>query len=401
MNAQDTGEIRYIRIGRHAGRLPARNGSFMQSPLWARFKARTGWHSYMFSDGDTPDADGRKPGGGEGPGLLVLTRHILAAPLLRRLRFAYVPHGPSTPDHANDAASWLAGLARTVSESIAEFFVFMRFDLDWEKSAHEDLLTRGRAVRLRRGTAVQVPDTVMLDLAQSEEALLAAMKPKWRYNIRLARKKGVDITREGPEALKTFYMLYLETARRDGIAIHPESYYETLFSTADLFKEASLSIWVARHEGSPLAAIITLFIDGHATYLYGASSGEKRNLMPAYALQWAAILAARAEGCHDYDFFGIPPDADPSHPMAGLYQFKTGFGGRIVHRVGSVDVVFHPLLYMLVQSAETLRLFWFKTVKKWLVRNIRARSGEQPGIARRQDPESVPEDSPNTRPSNT
>lgn len=401
MSAQDAGEIRHIRIGWEAGHLPARSGSFMQSPLWAWFKSQTGWHAYMVSDGNNPDGDDLKPGGGKEPSLLVLTRHILSVPLLRRLRFAYVPHGPSAPEHADGAASNLAGLARLARESIAEFLVFMRFDLDWEKAACEDLFSCGGAGRLRRGTAVQVPDTVILDLAQPEEALLAAMKPKWRYNIRLARKKGVEITREGPETLKTFYGLYLETARRDGIAIHPESYYETLFSTAALFKNACLSIWIARHEGSPLAAIITLFMDGHATYLYGASSGEKRNLMPAYALQWAAIQAARAEGCHDYDFFGIPPDANPAHPMAGLYQFKTGFGGRIVHRVGSVDVVFHPLLYTFVQTAETLRLFWFKTAKKWLVRNIRTRSGERSDSTPIQDPESLPEDSPNTRPSNT
>ena len=36
----------------------------------------------------------------------------------------------------------------------------------------------------------------------------------------------------------------------------------------------SISVWVARHEGVPVASIITLFLDRHATYLYGASSNE-------------------------------------------------------------------------------------------------------------------------------
>jgi lipid II:glycine glycyltransferase (peptidoglycan interpeptide bridge formation enzyme) len=398
MSPQAAGRIQRHDIGKDARLILARSGSFMQSALWARFKAETGWHAHMFSGGDAPGSD--SAGQDSGPCLLVLTRHILALPLLRSLRFAYVPHGPAAPENSASAASMLSELALTVREHVGEFLVFLRFDLDWEKHAHQAWLSGQMPDRMRRGTAVQVPDTVILDLGQSEEELLAAMKPKWRYNIRLAGKKGVEISKEGPEALGTFYRLYLETAKRDGIAIHPESYYETLFKTATDFREASLSIWVARHEGSTLAAIITLFMDGHATYLYGASSGEKRNLMPAYALQWEAIRAAKAEGCRDYDFFGIPPDGNPDHPMAGLYQFKTGFGGRILHRAGSVDIVYRPLLYMLVQAAEAARLFWFKTAKKWLVRNIRSVRSEKSDAAQPPDQESLSGDSPNTRPSN-
>jgi lipid II:glycine glycyltransferase (peptidoglycan interpeptide bridge formation enzyme) len=71
-------------------------------------------------------------------------------------------------------------------------------------------------------------------------------------------------------------------------------------------------------------------------YLYGASSNVKRNLMPSYALQWAAMRDLRVEGCLSYDLFGIPPYAEAGHPMFGLYQFKTGFGGRIVHTPGGL-----------------------------------------------------------------
>ena len=65
------------------------------------------------------------------------------------------------------------------------------------------------------------------------------------------------------------------------------------------------SYYVARYEGRALAGIITVFYGGEATYLYGASGDEHRNLMPAYALQWAAIRAARESGCSSYDFYGI------------------------------------------------------------------------------------------------
>jgi lipid II:glycine glycyltransferase (peptidoglycan interpeptide bridge formation enzyme) len=64
---------------------------------------------------------------------------------------------------------------------------------------------------------------------------------------------------------------------------------------------------------------------------------------------------ARANGCTVYDMFGIPPDTNPDHPMAGLYRFKTGFGGKIIHRPGSWDYPCKPLLYALFRCAERLR----------------------------------------------
>ncbi|MGL4987163.1 MAG: lipid II:glycine glycyltransferase FemX, partial [Treponemataceae bacterium] len=105
-----------------------------------------------------------------------------------------------------------------------------------------------------------------------------------------------------------------------------------------------------------------------AVYLYGASSNEKRNLMPAYLLQWVAIKDAKESGCIQYDFYGIPPTDDINHPMHGLYRFKTGFGGRIVHRVGSFDIPF-SIFYLPFRLAESLRSFWFKKIKKIFARH--------------------------------
>lgn len=340
----------------------ARPASFMQSGFWGRFKRLTGWKAYSCVIGGA-----RGDGNGE---ILALVR-----PLMAGFSFAYVPHAPAEswfsaePRDGDDPSAFLRELAAAISAAIGGRLLFLRFDLAWDRdgSAGRTLaaaLERPGA-RLRRGSAVQVPDTVILNLQKPEEELLAAMKPKWRYNIRLAEKKGVEVAREGAEALEHFYALYLETARRDGIAIHPLSYYRQLFD-APRDAATDLSVWVARHEGEPIAAIITLFHEGRATYLYGASSGEKRNLMPAYALQWKAIEAAKAAGCADYDFFGIPPDDSPDHPMAGLYLFKTGFGGDIVHRVGSIDYPVAPLAYSLFRFAEKARLVWFKKIKKML-----------------------------------
>ena len=90
--------------------------------------------------------------------------------------------------------------------------------------------------------------------------------------------------------------------------------------------------------------------------------------MPAYLLQWTAIQDAKRYGCPVYDFYGMPPTDDPSHPMHGLYLFKTGFGGTIVHRPGSFDVPVRPVMYKAYIVAERMRAFIFKKLVKKLHR---------------------------------
>jgi lipid II:glycine glycyltransferase (peptidoglycan interpeptide bridge formation enzyme) len=196
------------------------------------------------------------------------------------------------------------------------------------------------------------------------DEILAAMKPKCRYNIGLAEKRGVVVCDYGNGAscgqgLEVFYRLLKETAQRDGIAVHSVEYYRALFEEAEGQKPqtvpAQLRLYTARHENDDLAAIAAFFRGKQATYLYGASSNVKRNLMAPYALQWKAMQDAKTFGCTVYDLFGIPPDESPGHPMAGLYRFKTGFGGSIVRRPGSWDYPYKPALHAMFKSAENLR----------------------------------------------
>jgi lipid II:glycine glycyltransferase (peptidoglycan interpeptide bridge formation enzyme) len=210
---------------------------------------------------------------------------------------------------------------------------------------------------------VQPPDTVLLDLSPVEEEILRGMKPKWRYNIGLAEKKEILVERQDERGLPAFYALYRETAKRDGIAIHGPEYYTALFASPREKTGVELRLYLAFHEGVPLAGIIVLFRGPAAVYLYGASSNQKRNLMAPYALQWRAMQDARAAGSREYDLYGIPPREDPTHPMAGLYRFKTGFGGRIIHRSGSWDYPYHGVRKNLFTAAEQVRKF-LRSLKK-------------------------------------
>ena len=74
-----------------------------------------------------------------------------------------------------------------------------------------------------------------------------------------------------------------------------------------------------------------------------------------YALQWEAMRMARARRCLTYDLHGIPTAPDPRHRWAGLYRFKTGFGGEVVHRWGCWDRPMNPFTSPLLRRAELLR----------------------------------------------
>jgi lipid II:glycine glycyltransferase (peptidoglycan interpeptide bridge formation enzyme) len=342
--------------------------SFLQSGFWGGFKARFGWEALAFrAVWDNGQNDGvEKP-------LLVLRRRLAPG-----FALAYVPWGPELPginadgifaDGFKAKESAVKELAASLRKMLPKDTVFIRFDIPWYTTEESPL--PGPPPPFIRSSDIQAPDTVLLDLSQSMESVMEQMKPKWRYNARLALKKGVTIQRtDGKEEIDVFYELLKETARRDGIAIHGAEYYRSLFRNAgnddasfgdarigDDYpgKKPDIRLYLAEHEGEAIAGIVTLFRGPKAVYLYGASSGNKRNLMAPYALQVKAMEDAKASGCVEYDLFGIPPNPDPSHPMAGLYQFKTGFGGRIVNRPGCWDYPCYNLLYHVYFFAEKAR----------------------------------------------
>lgn len=193
------------------------------------------------------------------------------------------------------------------------------------------------------------------------DELLAAMKSKTRYNIRLSKKRGVQVRVDSSDdAVTRFVALARETTSRDGFFGHALSYYEALLRS---YRETgSLFVYMAEHEGDDLASIVVLHYNGTATYLYGASSSTKRELMASSFVQWQAICDAYDAGLSWYDFYGTTPLAendgvylseDSDHPYAGITRFKLGFvpsvkAGRVVQLPDSIDIVRRPFAYQLL-----------------------------------------------------
>lgn len=151
---------------------------------------------------------------------------------------------------------------------------------------------------------IQPPRTILIDIRGTEEEILANMKPKTRYNTRLAEKKGVTIRTW--DDIDAFHKMMLVTGGRDGFGIHSLEYYKRAYA---LLQPKGLGkVLVAEYEGKPLAALFVAQNGNRAYYLYGASTNEERNRMPAYLLQWEAMKWAKECGCEEYDLWGVPDE---------------------------------------------------------------------------------------------
>jgi lipid II:glycine glycyltransferase (peptidoglycan interpeptide bridge formation enzyme) len=324
----------------------------LQSWEWGAFKERYGWTARRLAFED----------GGRTVALASILRRRLA-PL--PLAMVYVPKGPVLA-YENDglrAAVWstLEGLARR------ERAVFLKLDPDVPvglglpgttedqpdplgQAVVAELQERGWRYSLDQ---VQFKNTITIDLTRSDDELLAAMKSKTRYNIRLAERKGVRVRAGGPDDLELLYHMYTETAQRDAFLIRPLEYYRDAWGT---FIRAGLACpliaEVAEDDAKPdqrepVAAVILFRLGYKTLYMYGASRAVHRDKMPNHLLQWEAMRWARAQGSTVYDFWGAPDVFDESDRMWGVYRFKEGFGGQIVRHIGAYDYAPWPLLYTL------------------------------------------------------
>src|SRR5207302_9410432 len=170
---------------------------------------------------------------------------------------------------------------------------------------------------------------------QNGAAWLASFRPKHRYNVRLALRRGTGVE-EGADAAE-LHRQPLATARRQGLSAPSLRHYQARLDRLEWCRT-----YVARVEGRALAAIMVARFAGRAYYLFGGSTGERRELMPTYAVQWEAMRAAARAGCRDYDLWGMPPEGDPNHPWQGLRQFKAGFGGAPIDLCGAWDLDLAP-----------------------------------------------------------
>jgi peptidoglycan pentaglycine glycine transferase (the first glycine) len=276
--------------------------------------------------------------GSLGAVMLILVSRV---PVLQQPYF-YAPRGPVVDDPDSPAMTVLLNYVKAEARKRHAFM------LKIEPSVLDGDMRWLRALE-RRGFrknpyAMHVRHEWVLDIRPDEKALLAAMKEKWRYNIRLASRKGITVRRgEGQTDIDTFYRLYETTSERDRFFIHNKAHYE---SVLHLYSEGDRAVLLlAEYQGKAIAGTIVLRLGHWSWYMFGASSNEERERMPNHLLQWAGIQWAKAHGCWYYNFRGIPDILEEGQELWGVYVFKRGFGGYAMRSLETHDLVYQPLIY--------------------------------------------------------
>jgi lipid II:glycine glycyltransferase (peptidoglycan interpeptide bridge formation enzyme) len=336
-------------------RLPGAH--FLQTWDWAQVKSAYGWKPMplVWQDKDEIQA-----------AAMILKRQVISRGFAARLCILYCPKGPLM-DWANESlrAKVLDDLQDLARKQGA---IFLKLDPDvllgtgipGGDGASEDRGGEAVVSELKQrgwvysSDQIQFKNTFLVDLSAPDEEMMARMKQKTRYNVRLAEKKGVSVRVGTKDDLETLYKMYAETSARDGFVIREEKYYRTVWEAFMSSGEPACEPLIAEVDREPVAAIFLFYFAGRAWYVYGMSREAHREKMPNYLLQWEAMRRAKARGSLVYDLWGAPDEFNEGDSLWGVFRFKEGLGGEVVRTLGAWD--FAP------------NRFWYKTYSEIIPR---------------------------------
>lgn len=306
-------------------------GHIMQTDLWAQLKSNWKHETLTATDGH----------GAITGAMSVLIQKLPGLPY----SMLYSPRGPVCDPHDEQTLEKLTESAKALAKKHRAYV--LKIDPDIESS---DTVFCGIMEKLgyklkktgKNFEGIQPKYVFRLNVeGKTEDEVFASFKNKWRYNIRVAIKKGVEVKVGTREDLARFHEIMLETGLRDQFVVRSLEYFERMY---DVFAPEYLRLYCAYHEGKMIAGTIAMYYGDKVWYMYGASSNEARNVMPNYLLQWEMIRWAIEKNCRIYDFRGVSGDIDESNPLYGLYRFKQGFNGTFTEFVGEYELAFKPVL---------------------------------------------------------
>ena len=305
-------------------------GSFLQSMYWSRVKEGWGCEPVVVRD----DSGKIKAG------MMVLIKSV---PFLN-ITYMYAPRGPvcDFTDEAalkelmikvDDLQRRYRGFALKTDPFIEEGY---RVSIEnMRKAGFEYLITKDGY------STIQCRSNYILDLKEKScDDIYDGFHKKHRYNIRVAKRKGVECGFYGVEKLCDFYNLMKETGVRDGFSIRSMEYFERILKELG----AKAKLCMCYYQGKPLSGALIINYGGTMSYLYGASSNEHRDAMANYLMHWTIIKHCKELGCSAYDFMGVPYYYDKEHKNYGVYRFKKGFGGKVVNYAGEFEKVYYPIV---------------------------------------------------------
>ncbi len=295
---------------------------FLQTWQWGEFQARVSGEVFRL--------------GVEDRGKLVAVASLIKKKLPIGKNYLFCPRGPIIASEKTEVQNLL--IAKMAELAKKENCIFVRVE-------PLELLVETK-FQVFKTRDIEPSRTLMLDLSQAEEALLAGMNQKTRYNIKLAQKHEVKIIESDVSRFRDFWQLMCETGERDDFRLHGILYYDEMLN----YNKEFIKLFFAEYQGKPIATSIVSFFGDTVTYIHGASSSQNRQVMAPYLLHWHCIGKAKISGFHYYDFYGIDEKKWP-----GVTRFKKSFGGFAVENPGTFDIIFDPGWYSIYKMIRGAR----------------------------------------------
>jgi peptidoglycan pentaglycine glycine transferase (the first glycine) len=320
-------------------------GHLLQSYAWGELNKYLGGHIYRLGAFDNDRVVGS----------MMLTLSPVAGHRFP-LNWLYSSRGPTLERPDSPALVALITYAQKMLAT-KEHAVALRLEPNVadDDPAMEDWLAAYRALGFQPNPyAVHGRRSWVLDIRPNSEELLANFKMTWRQNVRSAERKGVVIREAESEAdFAAYYDLLKLTSERDAFFIHSADYHKEILK--QFAEQHDAVLYLAEYEGEAIAAKMLIRFGDWCWDMFGATSNNKRNLKPAYLLQFRCFQWAQAKGCHYFDFRTIPEILEPGEEMWGVYEYKKGFGGFSRLNIPTQDYVYRPVIYNVWRKSVEIR----------------------------------------------
>ncbi len=306
------------------------HGGFMQSASWIRCRAEDGYGhiAIMLRDED---------------------RHLVGGAVVGRWAygdnqaFHYIQEGPLLPDEPELAEAVMrAVLARLEQHRRDDTALVSHLRIEPRRVGWPNIAAASFESPCHDDRFREPRQTHCVDLRATEHERLLAMKPKGRYNVGLARRRGVTVVEDNTDrGLEDFLAIRNDTARRQDLKRRPPRYF------ADMQREFGprAHFYFAELAGRRLACALVIRFAERATYLYGGSLDEQREVMAPYLLHHEIMNRMAAAGCTCYDLWGTAPPGQLEHDWAGISAFKRKFGGTEIAHVPTLDHIYDHAAY--------------------------------------------------------
>ena len=304
---------------------------FMQASWWADFRTTVGYEHFA--------------------AILKDRQAIVGGALVQKFAygshgsFYYIQDGPVLPGDQAIAATVLEAILEEIDQrrrADDRVVSHLRVEPRWERLP--SFVSGFRMVPAFEDAYMEPRNTLCIDLRPPEASILAQMRPKGRYNIRVAQRHGVSVVEDqSDQGVKDFLRIYKRTAARQELDAKPSAYFRSLVSMLSSLRRAA--IFFAEYQGMRLATALVVYFGRRATYFYGGSLARYRRVMAPCLLHFEIMRRAKARGLEWYDLWGVAPEDEPEHPWANISAFKRKFGGVEVHLVPTLDLVYDQVAY--------------------------------------------------------